>query len=263
MELFESFTITRIRDQEMRQEEDLVVREFPLKILLNQQELVTLVCSPVKLDELAVGFLFSEGLLKSRDDILLLEQKEDRLALTLAEADLKTTGLKNRIITSGCGRSMIYTDLNGTGLKKVRTQLQIEAEKLLEWSTVLAQQSELFKKTGGVHNSLLVDVGSDWQAFREDIGRHNTVDKLIGHLILNGLPATTKILLTSGRITAEILLKTARIGLPMVVSASAPTDLAIRLAYRLGITLVGFVRGKRMNIYTHRERIGSWPGSCQ
>ena len=255
MDLYESFTITRIEDRLVQEEEDLVVKEFPLKILLNGEELLTLVCSPANLDELVVGYLFSEGLLTSQAEILSLELNKDQFAINLAGGDLKSNKLKNRLISSGCGKSIVYPDLAGSALKKVRARLQLKAEKLWEWTTELTQRSGLFKITGGVHNSLLAEAGGELKLFREDIGRHNTVDKIIGNLILNRMPAEGKILLTSGRVSSEILLKTARIGFPILVSASAPTDIAIGLAYRLGITLIGFVRGKRMNIYTHRERI--------
>jgi len=116
------------------------------------------------------------------------------------------------------------------------------------------RRSGLFKTTGGVHSSALC-TGNEIMFFREDIGRHNTVDKLIGRCFLDGIDTSDKILLTTGRISSEILVKAAKMGVPLIASRSAPTDLALRYAAELGVTVAAFVRNQRMNIYTHPERV--------
>ena len=115
-------------------------------------------------------------------------------------------------------------------------------------------KSELYKTTGGTHSAALSD-GENILIFHEDIGRHNAVDKVIGDAFLQQIRLDDKILITSGRVSSEILLKVAKGGIPLLVAISAPTDMAVELANKLGITLIGFARGKRMNVYTHEERI--------
>lgn len=270
MDLIEEFKIVRVEGDDFTEVEDQVVKEFPLTIMVNGAELVTLACSPIYLEELAVGYLFSEGIIEEKANIQSVRLEEDRIFVDLAglgvsESANQSEGtsneqrglpvLKHKVITSGCGRSTIFTDLNGTGLKKVRSEVQFPHAMIYHLANVLNRSSSLFFETGGVHNALLTDLTGGLELFREDVGRHNAVDKLIGHMVLHGLAPDDKMLVTTGRISTEILLKTARRQIPVLVSRSAPTDLAIRLAYRLGITLVGFARGKRMNIYTHAERI--------
>ncbi len=255
MDLIERFKITKLDKGEFIEVEDSVIREFPLRIHVNGDELVTLVCTPEYMDELVVGYLFSEGLVMDTDAVSSIKLEEESIYVNLQDEIYIKDELKHRVITSGCGKSTIYTDLTGSGLKKVRAKLEIEHNDIFKLIKNLYSQSRLFKATGGVHNSLLAAADGDLEIFREDIGRHNTVDKIIGHMILNRVHPGDKILLISGRISAEILLKTARMKIPILISPSAPTDLAVRLAYRLGVTLVGFARGKRMNIYTHTERI--------
>ncbi len=255
MDLTTEFKIIRLADDTFKEEEDQVVKEFPLKIIVNDEEVVTLACSPHYLDELAAGYLYSEGFIEDKSQILQITLVEDAVTVELSEMTKGMGELPHRIITSGCGRSTVYTDLYGTGLVKVRSEVQVIHQRILQLSSELNNLSKLFKETGGVHNTLLGDCQGEFLIFREDIGRHNAVDKLVGHLVLNDLTADDKILVTTGRISAEMLLKTARRQIPILVSRSAPTDMAIQLAYRLGVTLIGFARGRRMNIYTHGERV--------
>lgn len=256
MDLTSDFKIIKFDNDIFTEIEDQVVKEFPLKIVFNEQELVTLVCSPNYLDELAVGYLFSEGLITHSSDIAKINLENERLTVQAQKiSTVITNPIAHQVITSGCGRSKIYADLYGSGLKKVYSQVSVTTEQVYYLAAELNKRSDLFRQTGGVHNSLLVDNQGDLFIFREDIGRHNAIDKLVGYLTLNQISPENKIFVTTGRISAEILLKTARRSIPILISRSAPTDLAINLAYRLGITIVGFARGKRMNVYTHQERI--------
>lgn len=255
MDLIEEFEITRVERDNFLTKIDQVAKEFPLKIFVNNKELVSLTCSPNHLQELALGYLFSEGYFSEFNDVKSINLKEENIFVELRRINDEIGEYKHKIITSGCGRSTIYTDLTGKDLQKVKLDIQAPHDLIYHLASELNKRSELFKETGGVHNALLGNVTSDFLIFREDIGRHNAVDKLIGHLVLNNYSAKDKILITTGRISSEILLKTARQQIPILVSRSAPTDLAVRLAYRLGITLIGFARGKRMNIYTHFTRV--------
>jgi FdhD protein len=145
----------------------------------------------------------------------------------------------------------------------LRTLLRLQAweggEVLILWNystnpEEFIERSELFKATGGVHGAALCDA-DNLLIFSEDIGRHNAVDKIFGECILKDISMDNRIIITSGRVSSEILLKVARASIPLLISKSATTNLAVKLANELGVTLIGFVRGERMNVYTHRWRI--------
>jgi len=246
--------------------EDVVARESPLTIILNNQELATLLCSPADLKYLAVGFLFSEGLLKSKDEIKKIIVDEQRGVVRLeTETDTQTasSGLFKRFITSGCGRgSSFYSVADALGQPKVETRIEISTAEVLALVDKFQHRSQIYRTTGGVHSAALCD-SKDILAFAEDIGRHNAVDKAFGECILNDIATDGRIIITSGRISSEILLKVARRNVPVIISKSAPTSLGVKLAAELGVTLVGFVRGRRMNVYTHPERIATAPKQPQ
>jgi FdhD protein len=232
---------------------DKVVREFPLKIIVNEQDLVTLVCTPAHLDQLAVGYAFSKGLLNSKDDIEQIIDSDEGICLTLRNKTALIDKKCPKIITSSSGKVSQCDDIKG--LRLAPRNSKVPYYSIYEMADVLSSGSELFKDTGGVHTALLSDHHKSFTLFREDIGRHNAVDKVIGFMILNQVLPEDKVLVISGRVSSEILIKTARSGISILVSRSAPTDLAVSLANQLGITLIGFVRGKRMNIYAQEERI--------
>ncbi|TEU17440.1 MAG: formate dehydrogenase accessory sulfurtransferase FdhD [Dehalococcoidia bacterium] len=238
--------------------EDMVAKESPLTIILNNRELVTLLCSPENLRYLAVGFLFSEGLLKSKDEIKKI-MVDDRRGVVRVETEgdeePASDALFKRFITSGCGRgASFYSAIDAQDQVKVESQVKISTLEVLALVHEFQHRSQIYRSTGGVHSAALCDI-RDVLVFGEDIGRHNAVDKIFGSCILNDIATDDHIIITSGRISSEILLKIARRNVPIIVSKSAPTNLGVRLANDLGVTLVGFVRGKRMNVYTHAERI--------
>ena len=240
--------------------EDMVAKESPLTIILNNRELVTLLCSPENLKYLAVGFLFSEGLLKSKDEIkkIIVDDRRGVVRVdTEGDTELASDALFKRFITSGCGRgASFYSAIDAQDQVKVESRLEISTLEVLALVHEFQHRSQVYRSTGGVHSAALCDI-RDILVFNEDIGRHNAVDKIFGACILNDIATDDHILITSGRISSEILLKIARRNVPVIVSKSAPTNLGVRLANDLGVTLVGFVRGKRMNVYTHAWRIAT------
>jgi len=237
--------------------EDVIVREFPLTIILNDQEMVTLLCTPDRLKELAVGFLFSEGLLQSRDEIKSITIHEGTGVARVQTAggkEIAGEALFRRLITSGCGRGASFysaTDVDG---QKVESPLTVTITSILNLARQFQLRSETFRTTGGVHSAALCD-GSAILAFAEDIGRHNAMDKVFGECLLRDIRTEDRMVLTSGRISSEIILKVARRKAPVLVSRSAPTSMGVRLALDLGITLVGFARGKRANVYANGWRV--------
>ena len=240
--------------------DDLVARELPFTIILNNQELVTLLCSPVNLKYLAVGFLFSEGLLRSKDEIkkMIVDERRGVVRVETEESgELARDVLFKRLITSGCGRgASFYSAADVQGQIKVESQIGISAFEVFTLVKEFQHRSQIYRTTGGVHGAALCD-NKSILVFKEDIGRHNAIDKIFGECILKDIPTDDRIIITSGRISSEILLKVAKRNIPIVISKSAPTDLGVKLANDLGITLVGFVRGRRLNAYTDDWRIVS------
>jgi FdhD protein len=239
---------------------DEVASELPVRLVLNDEPLVTLLCTPSELRELAVGFLLSEGLLRDRSALNKLEVDEQeavvRIELTGLPPDFSKL-FEKRTISSGCGKGITYTgyrmdadrrmDVKGPlmDLGDIRTLLK-----------TFRNISSLYLETGGVHSAALSD-GKEILIFSEDIGRHNAVDKLIGKAFLQAISIENKVLITSGRVTSEIVTKAGRNRFPILISRAAPSCMAISYAEDMGITLIGFARGERMNIYTWPNRINT------
>jgi FdhD protein len=237
---------------------DEVASELPVRLILNNQPLVTLLCTPSELEELAVGFLLSEGLLREKSSIRKLEFIESdaaiRIELSGLPADWETM-FEKRTISSGCGKGITFTSyrMDTDGRIGVTGQI-VSLEGIRSLLKDFRNISKLYLETGGVHSAALSD-GKDILFFSEDIGRHNAVDKLIGKAFLQSVPMENKVLLTSGRVTSEIVTKAGRNRFPILISRAAPSCMAISYAEDMGITLVGFARGERMNIYTWPNRI--------
>jgi len=250
--------VLRLGESGPSQIEDIVVRELPLTIFFNGTELVTMLCSPAELKELAVGFLFSEGFIESKEDIkgIVIDDKRGLARVESAgSSKMADEGTFKRFIASGCGRgASFYSAADIDQKSKVESEATISAATVHELMKGFQQRSEVFRATGGVHSAALVRDG-EIVAFAEDIGRHNAVDKVFGHCLLEGIATKDGAIITSGRISSEILLKVAKRSIPILISKSAPTNLGVKLADDLGVTLVGFVRGRRMNVYTHSRRI--------
>jgi FdhD protein len=237
---------------------DQVASELPIRLILNNEQLVTLLCTPVELEELAVGFLLSEGLLHTRSAIKALEVSEQDAAIRIELSDLPKDWermFEKRTISSGCGKGITFTTYRSGTERRMTVQERMitlgDVRRLLnEFRTI----SKLYLETGGVHSAALSD-GKTILFFSEDIGRHNAVDKLIGKAFLQSVPVENKVLLTSGRVTSEIMTKAATNRFPVLISRAAPSCMSISMAEDLGVTLIGFARGDRMNIYTWPNRI--------
>ena len=254
----ERVSIQRVTREDRQDIEDIVIKELPLTIILNNQELVTLLCSPVDLEHLAVGFLFSEGLLNSKDEIkkVIVDNRKGVVRVeTVEDKELDSELVFRRLITSGCGRgASLYNAADLQTLAKVESRNEISIPEVFTLVKEFQRSSPVYKASGGVHSAVLCDT-QNILIFNEDIGRHNAIDKIFGKCLLEDIPTDGRIIVTSGRVSSEILLKVAKRNIPIIISVSAPTDVAVRLADSLDIALVGFVRGSRLNIYTHNWRI--------
>ncbi|WP_158736266.1 formate dehydrogenase accessory sulfurtransferase FdhD [Alteribacillus sp. YIM 98480] len=251
-------TITAYRDGQFQDAEDDIVSEVPLTIFVNKEEFATMVCSPQHYKEMVVGFLASEGVILFINEISSLEIDEDK---GFAYVALNKKLTKNpsfyskRVINSCCGKSRQFYFQNDAVISKTSmSTASLTAGQCIHLMKQMQQNSQVFKKTGGVHNAaictpdhIIVD--------RADIGRHNALDKLYGYCLLQNIAIKDKILVFSGRLSSEVLTKASKIGVGLVLSKSAPTDLAIKLAEDLNITAVGFIRGSSFNVYSHNFRI--------
>jgi FdhD protein len=238
--------------------EDDIVTEFPLTIFLNDQEFATMVFTPTHFKEMVVGFLASEGVIRLQEDIASLNIDENGgYAHVRLHAEVITSQqhYSKRFIGSCCGKSRQFYFHNDARTAKTSTAKQtITPSQCIHLMNDMQKCSVVFQETGGVHNAALC-TPDEIIVSRTDIGRHNALDKLYGYSILNRVSIREKIIVFSGRISSEVLVKAAKIGVGIVLSKSAPTDLAIKLADDLNITAVGFIRGNSFNIYSHPERI--------
>lgn len=254
--------VLKIRGGNRIREPDLIVREAPVAIILDDEHLVTLLCTPADLEHLAAGFLLTQGIVKGRDDIgrVYADVREGAVWVESASPDRPLEKvLKERFVTSGCGRGLSFVDPGkaSTSVKEVPGP-EVTPALVASLMKEFQERSRLYRMTGGVHSAGLADAGGIL-AFSEDIGRHNAVDKVLGESLLKGIDTEGLILLTSGRVSSDVLVKAAVGRIPIVLSRAAPSDLSIKLAADLGITLVGFVRGSRMNVYSNEWRITGAP----
>lgn len=252
--------IVRYENGELVNTQDSYVTEFPLTIMVNGEEFATVICSPNNMEELALGFLASEGAILKYDELKSLQIDDSK---GFAHVELtKQLGKRfqystKRMIASCCGKSREFYFQNDAAIAKTSmSKITLVPEQILSMMSQLQNASALFKQTGGLHNGAISD-GKTFFEHRQDIGRHNALDKLYGYCIKNHIPVRDKILIFSGRISSEILIKAAKIGVGVILSKSAPTTLAVQLADDLNITAVGFIRDGNFNVYSHPERIKS------
>jgi len=236
-----------------------VAEEAAFTIFLNGDELVTLMATPDHLDELAVGFLRTEGFIGCREDMRSLEvdgQVGIVRVVTAEPSDFARRFFGRRVLSPGCGGALSLPDrVRLLPLGESSRRLRVSCERLLELVDLL-RAAPLHRATGATHSAVLPPIaGEEPPVLREDIGRHNAVDKAIGRLTLDGLSAEERVLVTSGRISSDVVRKAAGVGIPVILSRSAPTGLAVELAERLGMTVVGFARGGRLNVYSGEERL--------
>lgn len=245
IKLTEDREVTSYNEGQVESILEPLVAERYLLVRLNGQEVVRLASSPEAGRELAVGYLLSEGILKPSAVLSgIIETAKDLIDITTTAAGIKTI---NTCISPS------YT--NNRQLKEQKDKNSLfTPEQLLSMISQLDQQSLTFQRTGGVHSAGL-GAGSGLLKRFEDIGRHNAVDKVFGYAFFNKIPLQDKCLVLSGRVAHEILLKAAHNEIPVILSRSAPTLMSVDVARKSGITVIGFARGRRFNVYSHPERI--------
>ncbi|KWT92921.1 formate dehydrogenase accessory sulfurtransferase FdhD [Candidatus Magnetominusculus xianensis] len=244
-------TIQRVVGSNKTSAPDPIAIEKKLRLRVNSNEILSLYCSPVMIKELVVGFIMGEGIIKG-------SWCTEKMSINMGDdivVDIDATGevsLAGKAITSGCiGGITIPKEIIANS---VTSTVNISPESLLRLFGDFQRQSLSYQNTGCIHSAAISDA-STIIAFAEDIGRHNAVDKVIGASILEDFDLSNSVMLLSGRLSSEIASKCARWSIPIVASRTAPTSLSVEIAEKAGVTMVGFLRGTRFNVYTHPQRI--------
>jgi len=234
--------------------------ERPATLYINDQEIVTLQTTPSHLDDWAVGFLFGEGIIRRLDEVARLSVDEDRGMIWVDLPDIRElpdASTRKRYLTAGCGKGVTFSSLkDALMLKKVDHPLRVRVADLLDWVKEMQRNTPLYAATGGVHGAGLKNVATGEMIVREDIGRHNALDKAIGAAFRAGWDFTQVVAVSSGRISYEAATKLGRAQIAVGATLTAATDQAVRLASHLGIDLVGYARSpKHMVVYTRSGRL--------
>ncbi len=223
--------IIKVNDKKCMIIDEPIIVEHHLELILNGKNKYEFFCSPFNLKELVLGYLLTSGMIKNKEHILEINFNEE-----------------NNV----CKTNIIIEEIKELNIV---TSLTVEIEFIYKIMAKNLNYSETFKKTGGVHSVAIFNKEQEKIIIMEDVARHNAMDKAIGYCVLNNIPLNDKILVASGRVSAEMITKARRSGIPIIISKSAPTSLCIEIANKACITLIGFVRGESMNVYTHPYRV--------
>lgn len=249
MGLSEEVAAHRWESGELRERSTAVVREARIRMHVNGAEWLSLLATPEDLDALALGFLAGEGIIDGTADVRRIVVCPSLTCVEVWLVDATVARPARTTVTSGCGGGITFADLSAE-----REPLAADAKVSPQQLGRLMHQLQERQRTRGIHTAALADPDGLLQV-TEDIGRHNTLDKLYGRCLLDGIPTHGRILLATGRISAEMLGKAARMGTPVVASRSSPTTLSLALAAAWNITLVGYVRRDSLNVYTAVSRV--------
>lgn len=238
------------------EEDDEIAREWALTIVLNGKQYATIVCTPDNLEELVIGFLASEGIIRHPESIQQLRMDESQgFAYVELTHSVTLTERTERWIGSCCGKSReFYLKQDVQTAKTIYSNMKLSIKQAYNLMQQFDTEADIFGRTGGVHQAAIATKNQMMVSFI-DIGRHNALDKLYGYILKNHLSLKNTCILFSGRISSEVVLKVSKIGVGVLLAKSAPTDLALKLANDLHITAVGFVRKDKLNVYTHEHRV--------
>ncbi len=238
-----------------------VIVEKPVSLTINGEVWLRFLCTPIDLEYLAAGFLFNEGIISTRDEIALVQvcKDGDNVDVWLNKSVAQPREWQR---TSGCAGGVTQVDRQkGLGRQagiKTPNGLVLTSQQVFSLVGQLFEAQELYRKSGGVHTSALSD-GRQLLVVSEDIGRHNTLDKIAGRCLMEKIRIEHPVVITTGRISSEMMQKSARLGASLVISRTSPSSLSIQLAEELGITLIGYARRSRFNVYTHAGRVVQSP----
>jgi FdhD protein len=258
-----SVEIYKYMDFEKHMTVDEIIVEYELLLIVNGHELIKFICTPWDLEELAIGYLHSENIVKDYDSISgisfeEIDENRGRISVDINDGErylYTETGLNCiKTITPACGNNRTYNLPIINAHRTLERKSKVDLEKISEIMKDFNEKSELFSTTGGVHSCALAS-SDEILKFAEDIGRHNALDKVVGMIIKEKIELEDRVLLTSGRISSEIVHKALSARASVLVSRSAPTSKALILGEQYNMTIIGFARGNRMNVYTGFEFI--------
>lgn len=229
-----------------------VVEESLISVFVNGSELITMMATPRQQEYLAAGFLFSEGLISGREDILSVSLAPNESCVDVWVRDDQLILPDRRVLTTGCGRGTTFD--RADHLPPLDSDLHISPSQLSELMRELQERAELYHRARGIHAAGLA-TPAGIVIMTEDMGRHNTLDKLAGWCLLEGISPADHILIATGRLSSEMMTKARRMSVPLVASRSSPTTLSVQRAEQWHITVVGYLRPGRMRVYTHPERV--------
>ncbi len=232
-----------------------IIKEALITLFVNGVELATIMATPQQGDALALGFLKNEDLIANLAEVELVYVSKLGCCVDiwLNRAFIKPERV---IITSGCGGGVTFDDPS-ISIEPLKSDLRVTPELLRRAFRQLQPPDSLYARSGGVHAAGLLDVETEQLiAVVEDVGRHNTIDKITGICLQGSIPTQDRVLLTTGRISSEMLRKAALMGCPIIASRNSPTSLSVEMALAWGVTLVGYVRGGKLRVYSHPERLG-------
>lgn len=248
----EQVTVNIYNEKTVSRVSETIIRERPVEILLNGKRLVTIACAGIHLQELAVGYLRSIGMIKVFEDIGTITVSPDSSQVDILTTDPTLSGppsLESVVLSSGS-----RTGQPETRKDQILSDVSLSARQVIAFMDELLTASELHRMTHGTHCSALADA-KQLLVSRDDIGRHNTIDMLGGYALLSGIDCSDKIIVKTGRISSEIARKVWTLGIPIVVSHSVPTSEALGISREAGITLIGHVRGETFKVYTNERRV--------
>jgi FdhD protein len=239
-------TYFQLRAGRLEEVKGEVVREQPLTVYIDGERFLTLLCSPFQLEPLVLGYLWMEKVIAGLHEVtaLRISEVDGRADVTLAHPVILPT---ERILTSGCGGGITFR-IDPRLFPRLRSTMRVSPTHVGDRMRDLLREAVHYHASRGIHGAALAD-GDQVLFVAEDVGRHNAVDKLMGLALQRGLPTADRMLLSTGRVSSEMLLKAARMGVPLIASRTSPTEMAVALAEQLGITVVGYVRGESFNLY--------------
>lgn len=250
----QSIQVVLYREDRVEQKGVEIVVETPVSLTINGEIWLDLMCTPVDLESLGIGFLYNEGVIQSIEEIASVHVCEsgDNIDIWLQHKAEKPSQWRR---TSGCTGGVTSVNTNSV-VRKIQPQNEasITPNQVSKLINALFESQEIYHQVGGIHTSALSD-GEKMLIVAEDIGRHNTLDKIAGRCLLEHLEFSRRILLTTGRISSEMIQKAARLRATFVISRTSPSSLSIQMAERGGITLIGYARHTSFRVYTHPERI--------
>jgi len=253
-----STTITKVKNSEHFSFEDTLIREIKLEIIINGKRVGAMMCTPVDQEALAVGYLMSENIIDLVKDIQSMVLTHDGMQIEIeAIANSEALNRLNTegVIVSGCGKnSTANIDPESIEAKVIESNLQINATLLFDQMGQFYTECPLYEETGCVHTAKLY-IDEEHSFIGEDIAQHNALDKAIGKALLADTDIRHSFLMVSGRLSSEMVAKAVMHQIPILASRTASTCLGLMIAEKFGLTLIGFVRGERMNIYRHPQRI--------